>query len=322
MPRLQLDARAIVRGYKAGMTSRALARKFGCGKKAVLCRLHEAGVVMRPARQVPDPKKFNAQKLTELIDGLLLGDGSMERRFPGRISINQNPIRIGWLKHIQRQLAAIGIRSRISEPSRCAGGRRAGGKLKGKVFKATVRIRLHTLTYDVIKAHYARWYPGGKKHVPVDLRLTPIVVTHWFCGDGGGNRRAAELRLYTNGFERHEVDRLAAKLSRYGFSAVVSVYAGKPIIRLNAEAARKFKREIWRLLPRCCRYKVAGVTPRPERMGYRGRLTRRTVHAIRHGDPKSAAYRKLTAKYGVSKGTRNDIRCGWAYAGYDFGSPR
>lgn len=318
--RLQLDDRAIVRGYKAGLSSVVLGRKFGCDAGAIRRRLREAGVVMRPSairpRQAPDPKKFNAQGLTELIDGLLLGDGCIRRAWPGIVIIKQHPTRIGWLKLVQRRFAEIGIRSSISKPRVVKGGRKIAGNRKPTGDTTTVELR--TLTYDVIEAHYARWYPGGKKHVPADLRLTPTVVTHWFCGDGGGGRAA--LMLFTNGFARSEVDLLAIRLTRYGLPAVVRLSSsGDPVLYLGANAARKFKREIWRLLPRCCRYKLAGVTPKPERPG---RLTRRTVHAIRYGDPKSTCYRKLLVAHKVSLPMACDIRRGRYYAGYDLGSPR
>ena len=189
--------------------------------------------------------------------------------------------------------------------------------------KDSVCIVLRTPTYSVIEAHYARWYPGGgKKRVPAGLRLTPTVLTHWFCGDGSGGGSSSGLRICTNGFEHHEVDRLAVKLSRYGFPAVVGLDGGKPIIRINTEAARKFKREMWRRLPRCCWDKLAGVTPKPERQGRPGRLTRRTVHAIRYGDLKSARYRKLLAVHKVSSPMAYMIRAGRAYVGYDLRSPR
>lgn len=65
--RLQLDDRAIVRGYRAGMTSMAPAREFGCAQPAILRRLREAGVVVRwggkRPRQVPDPQRFDPRRI-------------------------------------------------------------------------------------------------------------------------------------------------------------------------------------------------------------------------------------------------------------------
>lgn len=316
--RLQLDDRAIVRGYKAGLSSVVLGRKFGCWPATILRLVHKAGVTVRAwrQRQVPDAVKFDGKKLTELIDGLLLGDGCISRDCPGRVVVGQHPSRIGWLRLIQRQLATIGIRSSISKPRTIEGGH----KVDGRRFKDTISVRLVTPVYDIIEAHYARWYPGGKKRVPADLRLTPIVLMHWFCGDGSARR--AELQFATNGFSHREVDRLAAKLSRYGFSGARrrSSQTG-PIIWLNADATRKFKREIQRRLPGCCRYKLRKVTPKPERMGHPGRLTRRTVHAIRYGDLKSARYRNLLAVHKVNRREALRIRAGKRYAGYDLGSP-
>lgn len=322
--RLQLDDRAIVRGYKAGLSSSALAREVRCGRGVILRRLHEAGVVMRTWRQrrrVPDLKKFNAQKLTEVLDGVLLGDGSISCKSPGVMVISQHPVRTGWLKFVQRQLAEIGICSSISKPRVVKGGHKIAGNRKPTGDTTTITLR--TPVYDVIEAHYARWYPGGKKHVPADLRLTSTVLTHWFCGDGSGHRNRALLRFHTEGFERVEVERLAIKLTRYGLPAIARLSSrGQPWIRLSAESARKFRREMWRRLPRCCRYKLDGVTLKPGRPGPPRSLSRRTVHALRYGDSRSARYRKLLVTHKVSLSRACNIRAGRAYAGYDLGSPR
>src|SRR5206468_3127331 len=65
--------------------------------------------------------------------------------------------------------------------------------------------------------YWNKWYPNGKKIVPLELKLTPTTVLHWFMGDGTTsfikNTNRVELTLCTNGFNKIEVIFLKKLLS-------------------------------------------------------------------------------------------------------------
>lgn len=79
---------------------------------------------------------------------------------------------------------------------------------------------LHTKCCSEFFNTYIRWYKSGKKTVPPDLILTPIVCAIWFCDDGYINNRNKrnknnhlELELCTNGFSKEDVIILSNNLS-------------------------------------------------------------------------------------------------------------
>jgi len=52
---------------------------------------------------------------------------------------------------------------------------------------------------------YNRWYPDGIKHIPHDLKLTPLACLIWYIGDGclmNGNTQA--IKLSTQCFLKEE----------------------------------------------------------------------------------------------------------------------
>ena len=69
---------------------------------------------------------------------------------------------------------------------------------------------------------YERWYPNGQKIIPPDFNieeLNELTLTTWFLDDGSCyyNKkypRSLQIRLYTNGFSKSDVERLRFILSK------------------------------------------------------------------------------------------------------------
>ena len=63
---------------------------------------------------------------------------------------------------------------------------------------------------------YSKWYPSGKKIVPKDLILNPIIITEWFCDDGCVSIRPngynLKLGLSVMGFNDVDIDFLRSML--------------------------------------------------------------------------------------------------------------
>lgn len=79
--------------------------------------------------------------------------------------------------------------------------------------------KLYTNYYTESRAHpvltdqYRRWYPGGKKKVPFDLRFDPIVLREWYIGDGSIDRRRGVPLLCVGNTQKRQVLFLYKKLS-------------------------------------------------------------------------------------------------------------
>lgn len=254
-----LDTASLAEAYRAGTSSFKLARDNGVSLWAVLKRLREAGVEIRPdgVRKTLNLSAESSQVLRELVDGLLLGDGSICKAKPS-LRLEQSRKRDGWITDLQDQLAAIGVTSNTTEippVTKILMGR--------SVTKDWSRV-LYTPVCEEMRAERLRWYPDGVKRVPSDLKLTPLTIAMWFAGDGTYDAQGA-LFFCTNSFLRHEVVRLADELTVLDVRAYMAPVPGRDrqykvsVTRRND--AQRLKEIIVPHLPSCCMYKLQHVRP-------------------------------------------------------------
>lgn len=160
-----------------------------------------------------EQRKLNTQRrdvpiqgaLREVVEGLLLGDGGIDLRSGRTPRLALTNKSWEYARLVQSQLEEHGISTSM------------GSHIRGYA-------RLWTIAWPSLTPVAAAWYAedGKKRHVPVDARLTPISVLHWYLGDGGlaklkGKRPAGYL--YTNSFPQSDVERLAAGLIDLGVAA-------------------------------------------------------------------------------------------------------
>jgi len=158
------------------------------------------------------------EKTIEWIDGFLLGDGSIgykkithkSARFSFGSSEKQwtNYAMSGLKKYNPREASSNGWKFRPEKPSR-------------PLFSSATKM------HPDISLQAKRWYPNGKKIVPLDVRITPTSILLWYLGDGsigGCNRNkmsiSTNLHLATCGFTPEENnDILIPKLGQLGIRA-------------------------------------------------------------------------------------------------------
>ncbi|MDP1712445.1 MAG: hypothetical protein Q8K86_08310 [Candidatus Nanopelagicaceae bacterium] len=66
---------------------------------------------------------------------------------------------------------------------------------------------LSTHSYPSFLKLRQKWYPNGKKIIPNDIMLTPETCYWWYLGDGSSGN--SSLTLFTNGFQKQDVDRIS-----------------------------------------------------------------------------------------------------------------
>ena len=98
-------------------------------------------------------------------------------------------------------------------------------------------------SYEGLMELRSRFYPlpQGKKIVPPDLALTPIVVRQWYIGDGqihGPPRQRASITLHTCAFDRTSIGRLMTSLAEVGFQ--VTHQAARNTIHISAHSTEDF----------------------------------------------------------------------------------
>ena len=219
----------LIASYQAGESAVALSQRYSCNIWGVLNRLRKAGVEVRSAsdqnRCELGPVATSAFSLVELVDGLVLGDGSIDRK--GFLRLEQANVRASWVTHIQRLLEEVGCNSKIvPRPSRTR-------TIEGRTVHGQAGVLLYTKAYPEMKDQRERWYPDGKRKVPQDLRLTPFNVAQWFSGDGTYGPQG-DLVLCTNRYTLDDVEFLAARLKQdLGVYALVGRTQRRGQYRIN-----------------------------------------------------------------------------------------
>ncbi len=177
---------------------------------------------------------FLTEDLIEWIDGLMLGDGSMDF---SKTDFKGARVKLG---SSSKEWSAYGI-SKLSPYS---------PREPQPYHKITERCpnqiwTTQTLTHPDLISQAKRWYggPNGCKKVPSDVRITPISVMLWYLGDGSftyepdGNMSC--LRLATCAFDRKDLEEIIIpKLNAYKINCYVDNY--KNDIHINSESVRHF----------------------------------------------------------------------------------
>lgn len=184
----------------------------------------------------------------DLFDGLLLGDGHIERS--GRFRIGQSGVHRPWIPILIKQLETFGISASISsvKPGRMVS--------KGKIYVRRGRDVLTTRTTSWLKEQRFRWYKRGVKVIPQDVSLVPESLAAWLCGDGicaGGGYR---IEFCTDAFTKSEVLLLMHQISlKYGWSLQRS--RRNRIVLCRQEDRTSFRSLVKDYIPLCFEHKIA-----------------------------------------------------------------
>ena len=305
---LILDPSALVSAYVSGRSALSLSEESECSLNTVLRRLREQGVEIRQVgRQEPlrapltDPSRF-----VEILDGLLLGDGSIN--VAGSLRLGQTRKHGSWVQEVATLLSGVGVSSKII-PVR---PRKKPSVIDGRLIKSSGSWVLYTPQYQETKEQRDRWYPRGEKRVPQDVRFTDLSVALWFCGDGSYGDNGT-LSFCTQGFSRGDVQFLASAFESFGVQASVKDTSDGPVVAIYRRndalcLAKRIKQHVSDVFQYKLRYVKAAI-PRGRTQR---KLTSGQVADIRaRYTPGSGA--ALGREFGVSKTTINNIVRGLVY---------
>jgi hypothetical protein len=287
-----LDIVEVVRQYEEGKTASEIAREHSCSVWSVLKRLRDTGIEIEKnpkARFLAEPKTIDFA-FQEIVDGLMLGDGSISKK--NIMRVEQANKRLGWLEQLKHQLELVGCDSKLLPLKQ-----REKKWIVDHWSQQSASTLLYTPSYKECKEQRKRWYPDGTKQIPGDLKLTPIVVSHWFAGDGTYNTNGT-LTFCTQNFTEAEVKGLVKLLAR-DISINAQAYPNKQrpgqwtITLTKRSETVRLKDQIWDLLPDCCKYKLQHVRP----VKRTGQLTKHQIRDIRSSNrPRKV----LAKKYNIS----------------------
>jgi len=159
-----------------------------CGKK-----YKEIGQHWVQSNSCSHPKFTTHQR--EIITGILMGDGCLDRG-------NKNPYLIvemispDYLSHIQQQFSSFGTGVKLLRTAK-----EGAKKNRNSGFHPNAREENYSDVYRWrSRSHpelhkFAEWYSTGKKVWPANIKLTPTVLKHWYCGDGSWDNSARNNRI-------------------------------------------------------------------------------------------------------------------------------
>lgn len=113
---------------------------------------------------------------------------------------------------------------------------------------------LSTKTGEIFRKYHDEWYPNGKKTVPSNLILTPMILLIWFLDDGciiKKNENNLTIKFATHGFDHYSVELLKNKLQEF-CDAKFNIYSsGKGhIIKASTKTALKVIKVIDNIFPK------------------------------------------------------------------------
>lgn len=159
------------------------------------------------SREIEDTKK--RLKLTprqrEIIVGLLLGDGCLERTGKGstyRLKVEQSAKHKPYVDHLYEE-----FRQWVQTPPRKRVLKTNGGQEGNWTFQ--------TVSHPSLKFYGTQFYKDGTKAVPklIDHWITPIGLAYWFMDDGSMKSKDSKGVIFnTQDFSKAEVELLTRVL--------------------------------------------------------------------------------------------------------------
>jgi len=194
-------------------------RYFGSWSKALSAAKLEAGIITgRPH----DPPILLSKKALDIIEGELLGDGSIEQSG----CFAHSTANWFYSDFLRQSLYNCGVPLKNEEflPARN----------KGKPQK---RVRSSSnITFGELRK---LWYPQSIKVIPANIFLNRTRCLHWYLGDGYIEQNT--VKFSTCGFTKGEVEKLARLLTELGFRSARNNHSGGyNIIRMSRLVAPAF----------------------------------------------------------------------------------
>ncbi len=202
-----------------GRTAMNIAQEYDISDASVRRWLREAGIKARNLSETNHAARGNhvtiTPQLQEFLDGMLLSDGHMENRPPFSARYSQAAKHRKVLEYIATELARYGV----EQCGKISKRKPRDRILNGVAFHDEGSWSFTTRQYAEFKSIRERWYPDGKKRVPADLPMTPIVALWWYLGDGSHGKNQGSL--CTGGFPEEDQRVLICKLGKHGIRATL-----------------------------------------------------------------------------------------------------
>lgn len=172
----------------------------------------------------------------EVIVGCLIGDGSLEK------SGKHYRLRIGHtIRHRDyvRWKYALLQRLCITEP---------------QYVPATRSIRIGTIGHTELSTIRHQWYINGIKTVPLDFKLTPLMIAIWFMDDGCKQGKSVDFSVHC--FSKESIQILQKGLEEFGVTSIVNFDGKGSRLYVRRSSYDCFKELVKPYMQKCMAYKL------------------------------------------------------------------
>jgi len=178
-------------------------------------------------------KYISSLAINEVINGLLLSDGTIEKPHKGgnaRFRLPQKVKNSDLCQIVFELLNDLDFKPKLKYYSSIC-------KLPdGKQYEQT-RCLVYTESRNYFTIIHSKWYENNKKVIPRDLKLTPITLAYWYMGDGSQQGRNRAI-FATDNFSLIDQLLLIKELKLLGIKSTLN----------HIKPERKFNKPCYRLL--------------------------------------------------------------------------
>ena len=175
------------------------------------------------------------------ISGELLGDGCIQSNSNYSACFAYTSKYLEYIKYVSNILKSSGIEQ--------------AGKIGNLCFGIYHGYEYTSRNYAELLPIRKKWYPQGKKIVPRDIKLTPLVCRQWYIGDGclTHSKTSSCILLSTCGFPIPDVEFLKEGLLKLGFKSTRQPSGNT--IRISVYSTKDFLNYIGPCPVQCYQYK-------------------------------------------------------------------
>jgi hypothetical protein len=248
--------------YFNGFNRRQTAGLLKCSEDLIAYRLKQLNIKPKPMSEcVFNGKKRNvliSQTFNNVLSGEMLGDGHLHRHYiQGYFAETFGYDKKEWAEY----LVSLFLKNKIPIMGKGLQSRKPCGKSKNITWSFST---LNTVELGELQV---KWYYKNKhfdenkqtcfsnrqniKTIPVDLKLTPECLLHWYVGDGTTSGNGCSIMA--QGFSREEIEFLRFRLKED--LNIKSSYYDSQIIRISKSERIKFLEIIGECPVECYKYK-------------------------------------------------------------------
>lgn len=187
-----------------------------------------------------------SKKATEWINGELLGDGSLASQSKYSARFVYSSKHKEYAQYISDTLRSFGIEQ------------------AGKIYKqedkryGSFSYKYKSLSYIELLPIRKKWYPNGKKIVPKNIDLTPLMLRQEYIGDGclvHRKNRSSYIKFCTEGFTIPDVEFLCHQINKLKIKAVTFRRRSSKNIRISSYSVKDFLNYVGSCPVECYKYK-------------------------------------------------------------------